>query len=82
MGSSGTPIATFNLRGMGSGPQVVFPSNLAVNTLASSFSFGNLVGMAVDGDGDLFVADAGNRAVYEVLAGRCNIFCVSCFGLE
>jgi DNA-binding beta-propeller fold protein YncE len=36
--------------------------------LASSFSFSNLPGIAVDGSGNVFVADYGASKVYEILA--------------
>ncbi|MGB8478694.1 MAG: Ig-like domain repeat protein [Acidobacteriaceae bacterium] len=58
-------IATLNLRGVGTGPQVVFPSNSAVAMLAGSFNLPR--GVAVDGNGDVFAADA-SGAVYEVVA--------------
>ena len=66
MGSGGTPIATFNLRGTGTGPQVIFPSNSAVSTLGSGFTYPN--GVAVDGSGDVFVAVSFNNAVKEIVA--------------
>jgi sugar lactone lactonase YvrE len=66
MGSSGMPIATFNLRGNGLGPQVIFPSTAALKTLPSGFYFPN--GMAVDGNGDVFVADTAHNSVKEIVA--------------
>jgi NHL repeat len=39
-----------------------------VVTLASSFSFNNLPGIAVDGSGNVFVADYGASKIYEILA--------------
>ena len=66
IGSSGTPIATFDLRGKGLGPQVIFPSTTAANSLPSGFYFPN--GVAVDGNGDVFVADTAHNAVKEIVA--------------
>jgi sugar lactone lactonase YvrE len=66
--SSGNPIATARLYGTGSGPQAVFPGNSAPAVVGSGFSYPNSV--AVDGNGDVFVADngSGNVAVKEILA--------------
>jgi DNA-binding beta-propeller fold protein YncE len=66
MGSAGTPIATFNLRGTGTGPQVIFPSNSTANTIGSGFD--GPYGVAVDGSGNVFVADTFNNAVKEIVA--------------
>ena len=65
MGSAGLPIATFELHGTGNGPQVAFPPG--AQTMIGS-GFGNPSGVAVDGGGDVFVADYGNNAVYEIVA--------------
>ena len=66
MGASGAPIATFNLRGTGTGPLATFPSNSTVNTAGSGFNQPS--GVAVDGSGDVFVADTDNDAVKEIVA--------------
>jgi sugar lactone lactonase YvrE len=65
MGSAGLLIATFELHGTGNGPQVAFPPG--AQTMIGS-GFGNPSGVAVDGGGDVFVADYGNNAVYEIVA--------------
>ena len=39
-----------------------------VNRLASGFTFGLPSGMAVDGNGNVFLSDATNVAIYEILA--------------
>lgn len=57
----GLPIATVELHGTGNGPQVAFPRG--VQTMIGSSGFGNPSGVAVDGAGDVFVADYGNNAV-------------------
>jgi sugar lactone lactonase YvrE len=67
MGSSGMPIATFNLRGNGLGPQVIFPSNSTVAAVGSGLS--NPAGVAVDGSGDVFVGKLpGSGGIYEIVA--------------
>jgi len=66
MGSAGTPVATGLARGIGTGPQVIFPSNNTPVALGSGFS--NPAGVAVDGIGDVFVADTYNNAVKKMVA--------------
>jgi DNA-binding beta-propeller fold protein YncE len=44
------------------------PANPTVNTLASAFSFCSPQGLAVDGSGNVYVADECNDAVEEILA--------------
>jgi large repetitive protein len=63
--SSGNVIATAYIYGTGMGPQVTYtPSSLS--TLGSGFS--EPQGLAVDGNGDVFVADYGHQAVKEIMA--------------
>ncbi len=64
--ASGNPIATARLYGTGSGPQAVFPGNSTPAVVGSGFSFPTSV--AVDGSGNVFVADNGNVAVKEIVA--------------
>jgi len=64
--SSGNLLATANIYGTGIGPQVAFPSNSDPSVIGSGFSLPN--GLAVDGSGDVFVADAANNAVKEIVA--------------
>ena len=66
LGSSGAVIATAPLKGIGVGPQVVFPSNSGSTILGSGFSYPGDV--AMDAGGDVFVADARNNAVKEIVA--------------
>ena len=66
MGSSGLPIATGYLGGVGTGPQVIFPSNNTPISLGSGFS--SPADVAVDGSGNVFLADAGNGHVKEMMA--------------
>ncbi|HWE84588.1 MAG TPA: hypothetical protein VG267_06565, partial [Terracidiphilus sp.] len=63
---TGTALATAYVYGIGTGPQVAFPSNAAVNTVGSGFVQPS--GVAVDGGGNVFVADYGSGAVKEILA--------------
>ena len=62
---AGNTIATAYVHGIGSGPQVSFLPG-SQSTLGSGFSFP--IGVAVDGSGNVFVADASNDAVKEILA--------------
>jgi sugar lactone lactonase YvrE len=64
--ASGTVIATAHLRGTGSAPQLVFPSNSATKTVGSGFS--KPISVTVNGSGDVFVADSGNHKVYKIAA--------------
>jgi DNA-binding beta-propeller fold protein YncE len=67
-GSSGNPIATALIYGTGSGPQVVFPNNSDSTISAVGSNFNDPYGVALDGSGDVFVADTGNNAVDEIVA--------------
>jgi len=63
--TSGTRIATGYVFGTGSGPEVNFSPGTQT-TLGSGFA--NPFGLAVDGAGNVFVADTNNNAVKEILA--------------
>lgn len=63
---SGALLATAYVHGTGEGPQVIFSSNNALSILASGFYQPG--GVAVDGAGNVFVADTANSAVREILA--------------
>jgi sugar lactone lactonase YvrE len=63
--SSGTVIATGYVHGTGSGPQVAYLPGMQ-STLGSGFSFP--FGGAVDGSGNVYVADSFNSAVKEMVA--------------
>jgi DNA-binding beta-propeller fold protein YncE len=71
MGSAGAPIATFDLSGTGTGPMVTFPSNSAVTALGGGFLAP--VGVAVDGSGNIFVADDASGLVEEIAAATGNV---------
>ena len=63
--TNGNAIATGYLQGTGLGPQINFLPGIQ-DILGSGFN--SPVGVAVDGSGDLYVADYGNNAVKEILA--------------
>jgi len=58
--SSGAPIANASIYGTGSGPQITFSPGWS-NWVGTGFS--SPMGVAVDGNLDVFVADTGNNAV-------------------
>jgi len=62
---SGAAIATAYVYGTGSGPQVTFSPGTQ-SALGGGFNFPG--GVAVDGSGNVFVGDASNNAVKEILA--------------
>jgi sugar lactone lactonase YvrE len=64
--SGGATVATALLNGTGTGAAVVFPGNAAIVPLGSGF--GSSFGVAVDGAGNVYVTDAGNGAVKEIVA--------------
>ncbi len=63
--SSGSTIAMGYVHGIGSGPQVNFPSG-GPSTLGSGFL--SPMGVAVDGSGNVYLADTYHSAVKEILA--------------
>ena len=63
--STGAAIATANIIGTGSGPQIVYSPPM-IGTLGSGFSYPQ--GVAVNGRGDVFVADSVNHAVKRIVA--------------
>jgi len=65
---NGNPIAILYLLGVGSGPQVTYYPASAQNTLAIG-AFTSAGGIAIDGAGDVFVAQQNNGDVEEILAG-------------
>lgn len=60
---SGKPIASARLTGIGSGPQVIFPNS--VPKLLPLEIAGEILSVAVDGAGNLFLAD--NNSIIELL---------------
>ncbi len=72
---SGHVIAKALLKGIGVGPQIAFPGNQTVTTLANNFKQGSSV--AVDSAGNIFVGDYWNIRVVEIPVGCKDISCQS-----
>jgi DNA-binding beta-propeller fold protein YncE len=64
--TDGTVIATAHIYGTGTGPLVTFPSNATVNTISSGLA--NPTGAAVDGRGNVFIANYDSSTVQEIMA--------------
>ena len=64
---SGNVLASTLVQGLGEGPAVAFGPGVQTAVAASGLS--SPAGMALDGAGDVFIADAGNSRVVEVTAG-------------
>ena len=69
--STGNTIAAAGLAGIGMGPQVAFDPGTAtaVDPMANGQGLDLPFGVAVDGKGDVYVADQKNRRVVEIPAG-------------
>ena len=69
----GSVLATVYISGIGTAPQTAFGAGTASATpiapIANSIPLSNPTGVAMDGAGDLFIADIKNSRVVEVLAG-------------
>jgi hypothetical protein len=77
--ASGNVLASAYISGLGTGPQVAFnAASTAVTTLGGGFTFPK--GGAVDGAGNVYVADGSNAAVYEIPAGCASASCVLTLG--
>ena len=61
------PLGTVLLTAIGTGPLATFPGSTALSAVGSGFS--GPQGVAVDGAGDVFVADTPTGTVYEIEAG-------------
>jgi len=77
LAGSGNLIATGLVKGIGIGPEVVF-SPSTISSLGSGFN--RLHGVAVDGSGNLFVADTNNNAVKEMPPGCASPACITTLG--
>jgi DNA-binding beta-propeller fold protein YncE len=78
LNGSRSVIATALIYGTGQGPQIQFPSNPTIAPLGGDFS--EPFGVAVDGAGNVYVADLGNSAVKEMPAGCATSSCVTTLG--
>jgi len=67
--NNGNVIATAHLQGMGVGPQI----NFLPGTESTVGGFNTPTSVAVDGSGNVYVADYGNNAVKEIMAINGNI---------
>jgi sugar lactone lactonase YvrE len=78
--STGTILGQTRLTGIGTGPQVTFApaSGAALDVLNSSFGYA--YGVAVDGSGNVYVADSSNNAVKEVPVGCTTSSCITTLG--
>src|SRR5215472_2251585 len=74
----GGPIATAYIHGVGTGPQVVFTPS-AISTLGGD-AFVAPNGVAVDGGGNVYMADYPASEVYEIPAGCASFSCVTTLG--
>jgi N-acetylneuraminic acid mutarotase len=75
--SSSNTVASIEISGTGSGPQVrVLPGTTSVVGGGFNYPFG----LAVDGNGDVFVADSGNSLVKEIRVGCVSATCVTRIG--
>ena len=83
--SSGALITTSLMQGNGTGPEAVFANTTtgvylpsAQNTLGGGFS--NPEAVAVDGSGNVYVADYNSGAVEVILPGCASFSCVTAVG--
>jgi sugar lactone lactonase YvrE len=73
MDPTGNVLVTTPVQGLGEGPAIAFASNAQLTLPAPSPNgYNNPNAVAVDGAGDIFVADTNNNQVVELLAGGSN----------
>lgn len=77
LNTSGGVIASANLRGIGTGPQLIFVPGTS-STIGGGLS--GAAGVAVDGSGNVYVADGSNNAVKKIPAGCATSACVTTLG--
>ncbi|HEY1808441.1 MAG TPA: hypothetical protein VGG42_07745 [Acidobacteriaceae bacterium] len=75
---SGTVLTTAFIYGTGSGPQVVFPSNTATQSLGTG-GFNSPFGVALDASGNIYVADLSD-VVEKMPPGCADSSCVTTLG--
>ena len=68
LSSNGVVIATGNVFGTGTGPQITFGPGTLSTLAQTNGNFSEPSGVAVDGSGNIFVADLLNSAVREIVA--------------
>ena len=70
-GNTGTQSASVPVYGVGSGPQIAYGPGtaIAISPTGNGVALGDPFGLAGDGAGDLFIADAHNNRIVEVPAG-------------
>jgi CSLREA domain-containing protein len=76
--TSGNTQATVYLNGTGTGPEAVFNAPLTTAVLGGGFN--SPYGVAVDGGGNVYVADQSNNAVKEIPSGCASSSCVLTLG--
>jgi streptogramin lyase len=77
LSNSGAVIANSYVYGTGTGPQVIFLPG-ALSTLGGGFTYPE--GVAVDGTGNVYIADTENNAVKEMPPGCASSSCVTTLG--
>ncbi|MGA7521765.1 MAG: choice-of-anchor D domain-containing protein [Acidobacteriaceae bacterium] len=76
--TSGKLLALALVYGTGVGPQLVFPSNMALQTLGGGL--GASADVAVDGSGNVYVADDSNYAIWKIPPGCVSASCMTTVG--
>jgi len=74
--ASGNILGSTYLTGTGTGPQATYPSNSTTPIAIGGTSFNLIQGMAVDGNGTVYVSDPNNRLVEKIPAGCVTSSCV------
>jgi len=77
--NSGNVLATANIYGKGTGPQLALTGpGFPITTLGGGFKYP--FGVAVDGNGNVYVGDQGNNALKEIPVGCTTSSCVTSLG--
>jgi sugar lactone lactonase YvrE len=69
MDSTGNVLVTTPIQGTGQGPAIAFASTAQITLPSPANGYNNPDGVAVDGTGDVFIADANNNQVVQAPAG-------------
>ena len=78
LNTSGTVLATALIYGRGLGPEVVFQTNQATTTLGGGFT--QPAGVALDGAGNVYLADSTATVIKEIPTGCTTAACVTSLG--